>query len=101
MGWKCWRFLVSRMNGLPLPGGNPNLGQREVSVQCTVGITMMHVAHGLKLAAIDLNLLVALKALLGERHVTRAARELGLSQSATSHALARLRELFGDPLLVR
>jgi DNA-binding transcriptional LysR family regulator len=62
---------------------------------------MMHVAHDAKLAAVDLNLLVALKALLGERHVTRAARQLGLSQSATSHALARLRDLYGDPLLVR
>jgi DNA-binding transcriptional LysR family regulator len=62
---------------------------------------MMHVAHDVKLAAVDLNLLVALKALLGERHVTRAARQLGLSQSATSHALARLRDLYGDPLLVR
>ena len=62
---------------------------------------MMHVVHDVKLAAVDLNLLVALKALLGERHVTRAARQLGLSQSATSHALARLRALYGDPLLVR
>ncbi len=61
----------------------------------------MHMLHAPKLAAIDLNLLVALRALLGERHVTRAARQLGLSQSATSHALARLRELYGDPLLVR
>jgi hypothetical protein len=38
---------------------------------------MMHVAHDTKLAAVDLNLLVALKALLNERHVTRAARQLG------------------------
>ncbi|MBL9105329.1 MAG: LysR family transcriptional regulator [Myxococcales bacterium] len=53
------------------------------------------------LAAMDLNLLVTLEALLGERHVTRAAARLGLSQSATSHALARLRRLLGDPLLVR
>ncbi|HVZ71079.1 MAG TPA: LysR family transcriptional regulator [Polyangia bacterium] len=58
-------------------------------------------AHDVKLAAVDLNLLVALKALLNERHVTRAARQLGLSQSATSHALSRLRDLYGDPLLVR
>ncbi|MEZ4251049.1 MAG: LysR family transcriptional regulator [Polyangiales bacterium] len=53
------------------------------------------------LASLDLNLLVALDALLQEGSVTRAARRLGLSQPATSHALARLRELFGDPLLVR
>lgn len=62
---------------------------------------MMHVMHEPKLAAIDLNLLVALRALLTERHVTRAARQLGLSQSATSHTLGRLRELYADPLLVR
>jgi hypothetical protein len=47
------------------------------------------------------NLLVVLRALLSERHVTRAAARVGLSQSATSHALARLRELYADPLLVR
>jgi LysR family nod box-dependent transcriptional activator len=50
---------------------------------------------------VDLNLLVALDALLAERSVTRAGRRLGLSQSATSGALARLRRLFGDPLMVR
>lgn len=53
------------------------------------------------LGAVDLNLLVALRALLTERHVTRAAARVGLSQPAMSHALARLRELFDDPLLVR
>ncbi|HEY2405416.1 MAG TPA: LysR family transcriptional regulator [Polyangiaceae bacterium] len=57
--------------------------------------------HPQSLSAIDLNLLVVLRALLGERHVTRAAKRVGLSQSATSHALARLRELYQDPLLVR
>lgn len=61
----------------------------------------MHMMHDVRLAAVDLNLLVAARALLSERHVTRASRQLGLSQSATSHALARLRELYGDPLLVR
>jgi DNA-binding transcriptional LysR family regulator len=55
----------------------------------------------MNLAAIDLNLLVALEALLEEVHVGRAARRVGLSQPAMSHALNRLRELFGDPLLVR
>jgi DNA-binding transcriptional LysR family regulator len=62
---------------------------------------MMHMVHDRTLAAIDLNLLVVLRALLRERHVTRAAARVGLSQSAASHALARLRELLGDPLLVR
>jgi DNA-binding transcriptional LysR family regulator len=53
------------------------------------------------LASLDLNLLVALDALVGEAHVGRAARRLGLSQPATSNALRRLRDLLGDPLLVR
>ncbi|WP_270938829.1 LysR family transcriptional regulator, partial [Falsiroseomonas oryzae] len=55
----------------------------------------------MRLQDIDLNLLVALDALLAERSVTRAARRLGLGQPATSAALARLRVLFGDPLLLR
>ncbi len=53
------------------------------------------------LAGLDLNLLPALDALLRLRNVTRAAAEVGLSQPAMSRALARLREIFGDPLLVR
>jgi DNA-binding transcriptional LysR family regulator len=53
------------------------------------------------LAALDLNLLVALDALLAETHVGHAGRRIGRSQPATSHALSRLRDLFGDPLLVR
>lgn len=55
----------------------------------------------MNLAGIDMNLVVALHALLCERNVTRAARRLGLGQSATSHALRRLREQLGDPLLVK
>jgi len=50
---------------------------------------------------VDLNLLNALHALLEERHVTRAAKRCFLSQSAMSRALERLREMFGDVLLVR
>ncbi|PSJ60452.1 LysR family transcriptional regulator [Pseudaminobacter soli (ex Li et al. 2025)] len=53
------------------------------------------------LRGIDLNLLVVLDALLAERHVSRAAVRLNMSQPAVSHALGRLRELLGDPLLVR
>jgi DNA-binding transcriptional LysR family regulator len=55
----------------------------------------------MNLAALDLNLLVALDALLKEANVSRAAMRIGLSQPATSHALQRLREVLGDPLLVR
>ncbi len=49
----------------------------------------------------DLNLLVTLDAVLAEGSVARAARRLRLSPSAMSRALARLREVVGDPLLVR
>jgi DNA-binding transcriptional LysR family regulator len=49
----------------------------------------------------DLNLLVTLDVLLAEGSVARAARRLGLSPSAMSRALARLRQTTGDPLLVR
>src|SRR3978361_1626645 len=57
--------------------------------------------HVMNLNSLDLNLLVALDALLLEGRVSRAALRIGLSQPATSHALARLRDLIGDPLLVR
>src|SRR5258708_21471084 len=50
---------------------------------------------------VDLNLLHALYALLEERHVSHAAKRSFLSQPAMSRALNRLRETFGDPLLVR
>ena len=53
------------------------------------------------IGSLDLNLLVALKALLDERHVTRAAEKTGLSQPAMSRALGRLRVMFKDPLLVK
>ncbi len=54
-----------------------------------------------RLAGIDLNLLLALDALVSEESVGKAARRVGLSPSAMSHALGRLRDLVGDPLLVR
>lgn len=53
------------------------------------------------LRSFDLNLLVVLDALLVERHVTRAANRVGLSQPAMSNALSRLRNLFDDEILVR
>jgi LysR family transcriptional regulator, nod-box dependent transcriptional activator len=55
----------------------------------------------LNLRNVDLNLLVVLDALLAERNVSKAARRIGLSQSAMSAALGRLRVVFRDPLLVR
>lgn len=58
----------------------------------------MHRAH---LENIDLNLLPALHALLEERNISRAADRIGLSQSAMSRALQRLRRVLDDDLLVR
>ena len=55
----------------------------------------------MNLNSLDLNLLIALDALLKEANVSRAAMRIGLSQPAASHALQRLRDLIGDPLLVR
>src|SRR5262245_28503449 len=57
--------------------------------------------HDVHVGELDLNLLVALRALLAEKHVTRAAARVRLTQPAMSHALARLRTVLGDPLLVR
>ncbi|HRH00494.1 MAG TPA: LysR family transcriptional regulator [Polyangiaceae bacterium] len=53
------------------------------------------------LSDLDLNLLVVLRELLRTHSTTSAAKRLGRTQSAVSHALARLRDLFGDPLFLR
>src|SRR5215471_6839023 len=55
----------------------------------------------INLANADLNLLVVFEAVLAEQHVGRAAERLGLTPSAVSHALGRLRQLLHDPLFVR
>jgi DNA-binding transcriptional LysR family regulator len=55
----------------------------------------------MNLAGVDLNLLPALEALIRRRSVTLAGRDVGLSQPAMSRALARLRALVGDPILVK
>ncbi|MEM6993795.1 MAG: LysR family transcriptional regulator [Myxococcota bacterium] len=54
-----------------------------------------------RLSSVNLNQLVALDTLLDEGSVTRAAHKIGVTQSALSHTLAALRDLLGDPLLVR
>ncbi|MBS9371959.1 LysR family transcriptional regulator [Rhodococcus sp. B50] len=54
-----------------------------------------------RLAAVNLNLLVPLLAVLEERSVTRAAARVGMTQPAMSHALGRMRRLLGDELVVR
>ena len=53
------------------------------------------------LRSIDLNLLVIFEALVEERSVGKAAARLGITSSAVSHALRRLRTQFNDPLLLR
>lgn len=55
----------------------------------------------MKVSAVDLNLLVVLDAILQTGSVGRAAEQVGLTKPAMSHALARLREQLGDPVLVR
>lgn len=57
--------------------------------------------HEIQLRKIDLNLLLALDALLTVGEVGLAAAKMGVTQSAMSHTLRRLRELFDDPLLIR
>ena len=55
----------------------------------------------INLSRVDLNLLVVLETIVAEGGVSRAAERLNLTQPAVSHALGRLRALFGDPLFVR
>lgn len=55
----------------------------------------------MNITATNLNLFVALDALLAHNHVSRAARHVGITQSAMSNALRQLRGLFGDPLFLR
>ena len=74
------------------------IGRPVAFFQSIVG--MLYI-HPMNLNSLDLNLLVALDALLREANVSRAAMRIGLSQPAASHALQRLRDLIGDPLLVR
>jgi len=54
-----------------------------------------------ELSQIDLNLLVVFDTVMQERHVARAARRLGVTASAVSHGLGRLRALLHDPLFLR
>ncbi|MFP2905712.1 LysR family transcriptional regulator [Pyxidicoccus sp. 3LFB2] len=62
---------------------------------------MNPVQDSARLAQLDLNLFRVFDVVLRERSLTRAAEVLFLSQSAVSHALARLKEQLGEPLFVR
>ncbi len=55
----------------------------------------------MNVTSVDLNLFSVLHAVLSERSVTQAAKRLHVTQSAVSNSLGRLREIFGDPLVVR
>ncbi|WP_158511820.1 LysR family transcriptional regulator [Novosphingobium sp. PP1Y] len=61
---------------------------------------MAHILD-MNIRKVDLGSLVALDRLLAERSLSRVARDVGLSQPAMSHMLARIRRIFNDPLLVR
>jgi len=62
---------------------------------------MIETIMNVNLSAIDLNLFLVLHAVLEERSATKAAARLHVTQSAVSNALGRLRQLLGDPLVVR
>lgn len=79
--------------------GNPNL--RNGRLGPDVADNPVADVRDLDLSAIDLKLLTILDAVLAERNLSRAGRRLGMSQSAVSQALARLRVLLGDDLFER
>ena len=76
----------------------PHIGSWLSVVKLMISMAIMKTAH---LSRLDLNLLKVFAAVHRERHMTRAGRTLYVGQSAVSHAIARLREIFGDPLFVR
>ena len=91
------------MNSMPLSGiieiNEHYLGY--FAGECYYGVIFDNEAIAMNLDKIDLNLLVYLDVLLRERNVTRSASLLGITQPAMSNGLRRLRDTFGDPLLVR
>ena len=65
-------------------------------------MTVVHVDRtAMNFATLDLNLLRVFDAMMEERSTTRAGDRLGVTQSAVSHSVARLRDLFGDELFIR
>ncbi len=67
----------------------------------TAGARLPYNGPRMRYHKLDLNLLTALKALLTEKNVTRAGESVHVTQSAMSGILARLRDYFGDPLIVQ
>ena len=85
---------LERKSNLPMPSitdahANPAAGPRAYNLA------------GMRYHKLDLNLLTALRALLTEKNVTRAGESVHVTQSAMSGILARLRDYFGDPLIVQ
>src|SRR5579883_656646 len=90
------------MAGQAFLGTSPvSAADRRGSPTATLSAAPPLTMPGENLRKYDLNLLVALDALLRYRSVTRAGERIGLTQSAMSGELRRLRRMFGDPLLVR
>ncbi len=77
------------------------IGNPEPAVVPIAAVDGSGYAGAVNLRSLDLNLLVALDALLTERSVTRAAGRLGISQPSMSASLSRLRRHFGDEILHR
>ena len=82
------------------PGG---LDERNVRASASFEkqIVVMIIITVLNVRDLNLNLLVSFDALMAERNVTRAARRVGLTQSAMSNSLAQLRRVFDDGLFLR
>lgn len=76
----------------------PTIATGDIFDKWMVYIKYIHIMN---IASLNMNLLPVLDALLTERSVSRAGARLGLSQPAVSNALAQLRTLLKDPLLVR
>ena len=82
----------------------PDMHPAAFAIQCIMRHGLMHETNNVPPTLprrLDLNLLAVFEAVWQERHVARAAERLALSQPATSHALARLRRIVGDPLFER
>ncbi len=71
------------------------------SIRVGQSAALIKVIRNMDIRSVNLNLLVSFEALITERSVTRAAARLDVSQPAMSSALAKLRDVFQDPLLVR
>ena len=99
---RSYRSEHSNGDWLPPPVGRSlKEGRDQDYFRSLSRLTSFSYGSRMNVAGFDLNLLKAFDALYAERHVTRAGQRIGLSQSAMSGALTRLREVFDDELFVR